>query len=122
MYIENTDLENIIADQQIVSQIMRKHGLECTGAWDYERMTFDRKFEVREGTYYLRVFAVAKSGEIDPDAGDAVISLLKPVLGKYYFPHGVEYENEVFPTHLVKKCEEILTSARKELAEFEIHA
>lgn len=122
MYIENTDLENITADLQLVSRIMRKNGLECSGAWDYERITFDRRFDVREGTFYLRVFAIAKSGEIDPDAGDAVISLLKPALGKYYYPHGVEYDNEVFPAHLVKKCEETLASVKKELVQFEIHA
>ena len=99
---ENTNLENITADSELVTSIMRKNGLECDGGWDYERMTFDRRFDVREGTFYLRVFAVAKSGIIG--SGDAIITLLKPALGKYYYPHGVEYENEVFPAHLVKKA------------------
>ena len=54
---ENTNLENITADSELVTSIMRKNGLECDGGWDYERMTFDRRFDVREGTFYLRVFA-----------------------------------------------------------------
>lgn len=120
MYIENTKLENITADVQIVEDVLRKQGLECHGGWDYERMTFDRRFDLKEGTYYLRVFAVAQSGDID--ARDAVIKLLKPVLGKYYYPHGVEYENENFPASLVKRCEELLSNAQRELAQFEIHA
>lgn len=121
MYIENTQLENFTANQQLISSVMRKNGLECTGAWDFERMTFDRRFDIKEGTYYLRVFAEAKSGVIDPDAGSATISLLKPALGKYYYPHGVEYDDEVFPTHLVKKCEQILENVQKELSSHIVH-
>ncbi|MFJ7667913.1 YugN family protein [Lysinibacillus sp. NPDC097195] len=121
MYFENTNLENLTADQELIENIMKKNGLECDGAWDYERMTFDRRFDTREGTYYLRVFAYAQSGDVG--AHDAVLTLMKPVLGKHYYPHGVEYgEDEVFPAHLVKKCDEILKKVRLDLEAFVVEA
>lgn len=121
MYFENTKLENIVAKQKLVEDVMAKHGLECHGAWDYERKTFDRRFDVREGRFYLRVFTYAKSGDVG--AHNAELCILKPVLGKYYYPHGVEYgEDEVFPAHLVKKCEEILAAVQKDFAAFEVYA
>jgi len=45
MYFENTNLENLTADQELLVSIMKKHGLECDGGWDYERMTFDKRFD-----------------------------------------------------------------------------
>lgn len=116
MYFENTQLENVKVDQEVLSTVMRKFGLECHGAWDYDRMTFDRRFDVREGRFYLRVFCNAVSGDVG--AHDAVVNINKPVIGKYYYPHGVEYDNEVFPAHLVKDCEAILSNVRKELTEY----
>ena len=119
MEFENTGLENTRADVQVITDIMNKYDLISEGAWDYERITYDRKFIIREGVYYLRVFGYAVSGDID--ANDAMVQLIKPVLGKHYYPHGIEYgEEEVFPEHLVKTCLEILTSVKAELQEFEL--
>lgn len=121
MYFENTGLENFQADFALIDDIMRSHGLTKEGQWDYERVTYDRKFVIREGTYYLRVFGYALSGDID--SGDAVVKLMKPVLGKHYYPHGVEYgEDEYFPEHLVKTCTEILQTIKNEITAFEIKA
>ncbi|MEC1179476.1 YugN family protein [Metasolibacillus meyeri] len=118
MYFENTNLEDVVVDQQVLTRLLENHGLECHGAWDYDRMTFDRRFDVREGRYYLRLFCTAISGDVG--AHDATLKLLKPVIGKYYYPHGVEYTDEVFPAHLVKDCEKILADVRKDLTEFGI--
>lgn len=118
MYFENTNLENLVVDQQVLTRLLEKHGLECHGAWDYDRMTFDRRFDVREGRFYLRLFCSAISGDVG--AHDATLKLHKPAIGKYYYPHGVEYTDEVFPAHLVKDCENILADVRKSLAEFGI--
>lgn len=75
-------------------------------------MTFDKRFDLREGRYYLRVFCNAISGDVGNRS--AVLKINKPALGKYYYPHGVEYdEDEVFPVHLVKECEEILENVKK---------
>lgn len=121
MYFENTGLENIRLDFTVLDHIMGKHGLTREGQWDYERVTFDRKFDVPEGRYYLRIFGYAVAGDID--AGDAIVHLMKPVLGKYYYPFGVEYgEDEHFPEHLTKTCAEILKSIQKEISAFEIKA
>ncbi len=119
MYLE-TKLENIVVDQEFLSNILKKYGLECHGAWDYDRMVFDRRFDVREGRFYLRVFCSAISGDVG--AHNATLKILKPAIGKYYYPHGVEYTEEVFPSHLVKECQQILDAAAKELAEHGILA
>ncbi|MBM7608240.1 YugN family protein [Ureibacillus composti] len=116
MYFENKTLENITVDQELLVSVMKKQGLECHGGWDYDRMTFDRRFDIKEGRFYLRVFCSAVSGDVG--AKDAVLKIQKPALGKYYYPHGVEYgEDEVFPNHLVKKCEELLANIKKDFAE-----
>lgn len=120
MYFENTKLENLTADQEFLASILKKYGLECHGGWDYDRMTFDRRFDVREGRFYLRLFCNAISGDVG--AHDATLKINKPVLGKYYYPHGVEYTDEVFPAHLVKDCEEILQNVAKDLSQYGIHA
>ena len=116
MYLENTQLESVQVDQEVLTKVLAKYGLECHGGWDYDRMTFDRKFDVREGRYYLRVFCNAVSGDVG--AHNATLNINKPVIGKYYYPHGVEYKDEVFPAHLVKECESVLANVRKELTAY----
>ena len=116
MYIENTQLENVKVDQEILTTVMGKFGLECHGAWDYDRMTFDRKYDVKEGRFYLRVFCDAVSGDVG--GHNATLNIQKPALGKYYYPHGVEYTDEVFPSHLLKECEKVLINVRKELSAY----
>lgn len=119
MDLENTGLEQTRADIQVMTDIMNKYGMTSEGAWDYERITFDRKFVIREGIYYLRVLGYAVNGDVD--ANDAMIQLLTPVLGKHYYPHGIEYgADEIFPEHLVKTCFDTLTSIKAELQEFEV--
>ncbi|MTD30352.1 YugN family protein [Planomicrobium sp. YIM 101495] len=117
MYFENTGLEDIKVDIDLLNDVMSKHGLTKEGQWDYERATFDRKFVIREGTFYLRVFSYAIDGDVD--ANDAIMKVMKPALGKYYYPFGVEYgEDEVFPEHLVKTCKDILATISSELSAF----
>lgn len=118
MYFENTQLEDLKVSQEVLTSVMAKYGLECHGAWDYDRMAFDRCYDVKEGRFYLRVFCNAVSGDVG--AHDATLNILKPVIGKYYYPHGVEYTDEVFPAHLVKECETVLAKVRNELSEYGI--
>jgi len=118
MQFKNTKVENIVVDQEFLTNILKKHGLECHGAWDYDRMVFDRRFDVKEGRFYLRLFCSAISGDVG--AHDATLKILTPALGKYYYPHGVEYTDEVFPTHLVNDCEAILEDVAKDLAQYKI--
>ncbi len=70
--------------------------------WDYERVIFDYKIINKGDVYYFRVPAYAIKGDIPKD--DTIVKLMTPVLGKYYYPHGVEYEEETFPEPVVNKC------------------
>ncbi|WP_019414415.1 YugN family protein [Paenisporosarcina sp. TG20] len=120
MYFENTGIENTAADLELLDEIMLNHGLVREGQWDYERVTYDKKFEIKEGTFYLRISGFTNDGDVG--AHDAIIKLMKPVIGKHYYPHGIEYgDEEVFPAHLVKSCQQTLTAVKKDVTAFEIH-
>ncbi|OCA83940.1 YugN family protein [Pseudobacillus wudalianchiensis] len=117
MKFENTGLENLRIDFGRLNYICKSHKLVLAGQWDYERVTFDRKFDLKEGTYYLRVFGYAVEGDVG--SSDATIQLMTPILGKYYYPHGVEYgEDENFPSSLVETCEKLLADLKNEVEQF----
>ena len=82
--------------------------------WDYERVTFDYKMVGQDATYYLRIPAIAIQGEIPKD--DTIVKLLTPNLGRYYYPHGVEYEDETFPQSIIDKCNRKLEQLKEILA------
>jgi YugN-like family len=114
MKFENTGLEGLRADLNYLDDVLPRFGLIREGQWDYERVTYDRKFELKEGTFYLRVFGFAVEGDVG--AHKATIQLMTPLLGKHYYPHGVEYgENENFPKSLVNQCEKILADVKAEI-------
>lgn len=117
MKFEKFGYENTKADLRRLDDVMLAHGLVREEQWDYERVSYDRKFELKEGVFYLRVFGFAVEGDVG--ANRAVIELLTPVLGKHYYPHGVEYgEDEVFPPSLVSQCEKILAEVKAEIDQF----
>jgi hypothetical protein len=119
MKFENTGLEKLKADLNRLDDVMLDYGLVREGQWDYDRVTYDRKFELREGTFYLRVQGHAIEGNVD--SKKAVIELMTPLLGKHYYPHGVEYgEGENFPSSLVNQCKKILESIKTEVDKFSI--
>ena len=114
MKFENTGLEGMQIDLNQLTHIMEQHGMVLAGQWDYERVTYDRKFELKEGIYYLRIFGFAAKGDVG--AEDALIELMPPLLGKHYYPHGVEYgDDEYFPESLVQTCEKLLTDIKGEI-------
>lgn len=116
MKFENLGYENVKADLRKLDALMRSYGLVREEQWDYERVAYDRKFELNEGVYYLRVLGYAVEGDVG--ANKATIQLLTPILGKHYYPHGVEYgEDEVFPKTLIQKCENILSELKEKLNE-----
>ncbi|WP_102271579.1 YugN family protein [Cytobacillus massiliigabonensis] len=117
MQFENTGLEKKKADLNRLDDLMLTYGLVRAGQWDYERVTYDRKFDLKEGVYYLRVFGVAVEGDVGADK--AVIQLKTPALGKHYYPHGVEYgADENYPKTLVSQCEKILNDLNAEIEKF----
>jgi hypothetical protein len=114
---ENAGLHNLTADLNHLDDLLPKYGLIRAEQWDYERISYDRKFELTEGVFYLRVQGYAIEGDVG--AHKATIKLLVPLLGKHYYPHGVEYgEEEYFPAPLVTECEKILSLVKKELDQF----
>lgn len=120
MYLENTTIENIVADQFILDELMLQHDLIRGGQWDYERLTYDKKYTLKEGTFYLRIFGYALDGDIDKR--DATIQLKKPVIGKHYYPFGVEYgEDEHFPASLVNDCKATLKKIAVALKEYNLN-
>ncbi|MFZ7942172.1 MULTISPECIES: YugN family protein [Bacillaceae] len=117
MKFENTGIENLKAELNRLDEVMHDHGLVRAGQWDYERVTYDRKFELKEGVYYLRVQGYSIEGDVD--TFKATIQLMTPHLGKHYYPHGVEYgEAENFPTSLVNQCKKILEAVNAEVSKF----
>ncbi|AKP46735.1 MULTISPECIES: YugN family protein [Bacillus] len=119
MKFENVGLEKYKADLNRLDEIMEEHRLIRAGQWDYERVTYDRKFELKEGVYYLRVQGYAVEGDVG--AHDAVIQLMTPILGKHYYPHGIEYgDDEYYPEYLVKECESVLSAVKKEIESFAV--
>jgi hypothetical protein len=119
MYFENTGIEGVAADLQLLDDIMNKHGLIRAEQWDYERVSYDKKIVIKEGTYYLRVFGYTTDGDVG--ARDAVINLKKPVIGKHYYPHGVEYgEDENFPDYLLENCTQTLLAVKEDLKPYEL--
>jgi YugN-like family len=117
MRFENTGLETIKADLNRLDEIMDDHGLVRAEQWDYERVNYDRKFVLKEEIFYLRVQGYTVEGDVGAHRG--IIQLMSPLLGKHYYPHGVEYgEGENFPPTLVKQCEKILADVKAEIAKF----
>lgn len=117
MRFENTGLESLTADLNRLDEVMLEHGLVRAEQWDYERVNYDRKFELKEGVFYLRVQGYAVEGDVG--AHRAIMQLLTPILGKHYYPFGLEYgEGEHFPPSLVKQCEQILTALKAEVDKF----
>lgn len=117
MKFSNTGIEKFKGDLVRIDDVMTEHGLLRTAQWDYARVTYDRKFELKDGVYYLRVQGYATEGDVG--ARKATIQLMTPLLGKHYYPHGVEYgEGESFPHSLVTQCEKILEEVKAEIEKF----
>jgi len=114
MKFENTGIENKTVEQSRLNEIMKDLGFVLAGQWDYERVTYDRKFESKGEVYYLRVQGYAVEGEIE--GRHAIVKLLTPILGKHYYPHGVEYgDGELFPTTIVDQSKRLLNELSNEV-------
>ena len=117
MKFENTGIETVRTDVNVLDDLMFQNSLVRAGQWDYERVTYDRKFEIAEGTFYLRIMGYATDGDVGSNS--ATIQLLTPILGKHYYPHGVEYgSGETFPNTLVNECEKILAALKSQIDQF----
>lgn len=119
MKIDVDGIENSILDLESLDHLMGEHAFIRAGQWDYERVTYDYKIGSKEKniTYYIRIFGEALEGDVDK--GTAVIKLKHPLLGKHYYPHGVEYgENENFPESLVERVTGIVEKLKIDIESF----
>jgi hypothetical protein len=114
MKFEDTELEGQVVDFSRLTEVMSDHGFVLAGQWDYERATYDYKFEMLKDIYYLRVQAYAVEGDIG--RRHARVKLLSPLLGKHYYPHGVEYgDKEQFPNNVIQKSKQLLKNVSDDL-------
>ena len=120
MKVENTGIDGAKVKLKELDFLMKKNGLIRAGQWDYERVMYDYKMNSPEKniTYYLRIPGYAVEGDID--SGNAVVSLMTPLVGKHFYPHGTEYgEKENFPSSVLEKSEQILIKLGEVLEDFQ---
>lgn len=115
MRIENTGIDDIVIDLKPLDHITGNHAFIRAGQWDYERVTYDYRINSDEKnvTYYIRIQGYALEGDVD--SKNAVMKLLTPLVGKHYYPHGIEYGEEEIPSNIAEKAKTLLTKVAKEL-------
>jgi hypothetical protein len=116
MKLENTGIDDLTIDLKPLDHVTAKHAFIRAGQWDYERVTYDYRIGSKEKnvTYYVRIQGYAVEGDVD--SKDAVIKLMTPLLGKHYYPHGIEYgEEENFPESLVERANTLVSKVASEL-------
>ncbi len=118
MRLENTGIDDMQIDIKPLSHVLGLHAFISGESWDYERITYDYKIGSNEKnvSYYIRIQAVAIEGDID--RGDAVVKILTPLLGKHYYPHGIEYGEENFTSNLIERATGLVKNAKKELEKY----
>lgn len=115
----NTGIEELAVSLIDLEDIAKRYDLVLAGQWDYERVTFDKKYTVSEGVYYLRVYGLTPNGDVGKN--EAVIEFITPQLGKHYYPHGVEYgDDEFYPSFVVNDCKKTLAGMVKDLQAFNL--
>ncbi|MCP3026236.1 YugN family protein [Halobacillus sp. A5] len=120
MKLEGTGIEGLVVDLQPLTQIMESNGFILGGSWDYERVTYDYKIDApdKNVTYYIRVQGYAIEGDVD--RGNAVVQLVTPLLGKHYYPHGVEYgEQEDFSSNLIERATKSIQNLKESLVQYQ---
>ncbi|WLV25660.1 YugN family protein [Aciduricibacillus chroicocephali] len=122
MKIENSVVDGAIVELRPLDHLMGKHGFIRAGQWDYERVTYDFKIGSNEKniTYYIRIQGRAIEGDVD--RRDAIIKLMTPLLGKHYYPHGIEYgPDEEFPQSLVERAQGLVDKIQEEIEAYKAH-
>ncbi|MFD1018049.1 YugN family protein [Thalassobacillus hwangdonensis] len=116
MRLEGTGIEELIVEQKPLDHILNKNGFIRGGQWDYERVTYDYKIGSHEKniTYYIRIQGFVIEGDVD--RGNGVFQLMTPLLGRHYYPHGVEYgEEEGFSPDLINRAKSLIANAQETL-------
>ncbi|MFC7061325.1 YugN family protein [Halobacillus seohaensis] len=118
MKLEGTGIEDLVVDLKPLTQVMESNGFILGGSWDYERVTYDYKMDAPEKniTYYIRIQGYSMEGDVD--RGNAVIQLVTPLLGRHYYPHGIEYgEQEGFSSSLIERATKTVEKLKETVAQ-----
>lgn len=112
MRFEETGIEGNVINFHVLEQMMDEAGLVRGGQWDWDRTTYDFKFENKNNgeVYYLRIPGETVKGDIE--RADADIRLGIPYVGRHFYPHGVEYDVEI-PEHVTRICKERLNVVKE---------
>lgn len=119
MKLENTGIDNKVIDIHALNRIMGNHAFILGESWDYDRVTYDYKIKSQEKnvTFYIRIQGEAIEGDVD--SRTAIIKLKTPLLGKHYYPHGIEYgEDENFPKNIVERAKQLVIDANKDIEDY----
>ena len=87
MKFENSGIQNMTAELNHLDHLLPKYGLIRAEQWDYERVSYDRKFELRDGVYYLRLLGYATEGDVG--AHQATIKFLHHFWGSIIIHMGL---------------------------------
>lgn len=119
MKLEDTGIEGTVMDVKPLSLLMGNNGFIRGEQWDYERISYDYKIgsPERQVNYYIRIQGYAIKGDID--IGNAVVKLLTPILGKHYYPHGVEYDEEEFSASLIERAHDLVVRAKEDINKYQ---
>jgi hypothetical protein len=114
MKFEESGLNGKVVEFSLLEHVMESHGIIRAGQWDYERITYDYKFEdmTNGDVYYFRIPCHVL--EAETETPHAKVELGTPYLGKHYYPHGVEYDEE-FPKHVTNQCNKLIEALHNEL-------
>jgi YugN-like family len=114
MKFEDSGLNGKVIEFSLLEHVMDNHGMIRAGQWDYDRITYDYKFEdmTNGDVYYFRF--PCHVIEAETETPHAKVELGTPYLGKHYYPHGVEYDEE-FPKHVVNQCNKLIEALHSEL-------
>lgn len=117
MRFESFEFDGKLVPFHAFEHLMTKVGFYRGGPWDWDRATYDFKFENQQdgSIYYLRFPVVTEEGEIEKY--DTVVKLHTPYVGKHYYPHGIEYEDD-FPEFVVQTCEDKLNETKRLLNDY----
>lgn len=97
-----------------LDQVLKEAGFVNDGAWDYDHITYDYKYEdhATKAVYFLRVRGeVAEGGQLDQDA---ILQLEEPHIGKHLFPHGIDYDADI-PAKIQESAKKKLSDIKAKL-------
>ncbi|HLR01913.1 MAG TPA: YugN family protein [Virgibacillus sp.] len=116
MELKDPGMKDVLIDIKPLNRLMGNHAFILGEHWDYVRVTYDYKIASKEKniTYYIRIQGYAVEGDVDKK--NAVIKLFPPIIGKHYYPTGIEYgEEENFPENLIERANNIVANLQEDI-------